>query len=64
MLDHNINVGDKVKIVFDIPTVGGMLYKDTVVIVKGIGYPDKDVKVIDDLGKIYYINYDNITKKL
>ena len=64
MLDHNIKVGDKVKIVFDIPTVNGMLYKDTIVIVKGIGYPDKDIKVINDLGKIYYINFDDITTKL
>ena len=59
-----LKVSDRVRIEEDIPSVDGMLYKDTIVVVKGLGYPDRDIKVVDDLGKIYYLNFDNIAVKL
>ena len=44
----------------DIPTHQGMLHGDTIVKVDALGFPDKDLRVIDDLGKIWYINFEDV----
>ena len=55
--------GEKVKIIGDINTVDGTLYKGSIVKVDEIGpFPDKDVRVKDNVGKIWYIDYIDITK--
>ena len=57
------SVGDKAKITENIYTVDGTLYKDSIVKIDEIGpFPDKDVRVKDNVGKIWYIDYINITK--
>jgi hypothetical protein len=55
-----LQVGDKMKVTRSISTVDGTLYQDTIVKVTGIGYPDKDVEVKDPLGKLWYLNYDDV----
>jgi len=60
--NKNIKVGQKVKMIIDIPSVNGMLYKGTIVKIDSIGYPDKDLRVIDDVGKIWYINFNDINE--
>ena len=52
--------GQKVVIVHDIPTVMGMLHKDTKVKIDEVGFPDKDIRIKDDLGKIWYVNLSDI----
>jgi len=50
-----MNVGDKVKMVRDIPSVNGMLHRGTVVKIDEIR--DDDVfRVVDTLGKIWWVN--------
>ncbi len=58
-----MKIGDKVKIKKDIPSVNGMLHKDTVVKIDEIsaGSPFRgSVRVIDSLGKIWWINMGDI----
>ena len=59
-----ILVGDKVKIIRDIPSIDGMLHKDTIVKVDEIshGSPFRDpIRVVDNLGKIWWVNMKDIT---
>ena len=55
-----IKVGQKAVISRNIPSVDGMLYADTKVTIDEIGFPDKDFRVKDDMGKIWYINLSDI----
>ena len=55
-----LKIGQKVTISKNIPSVDGMLYKDTKVKIDEIGFPDKDIRVKDDLGKIWYVNLSDI----
>ena len=55
------SVGDKAKITGNIYTVDGTLYKGTIVKIDEIGpFPDKDVRAIDDVGKIWYLDFASI----
>ena len=55
--------GEKVKLTGDISTVDGTLYKDSIVKIDEVGpFPDKDVRVKDNVGKIWYIDYIDIAK--
>ena len=50
-----MKLGDKVKILKDIPSVNGMLHRGTVVKIDEIR--DDDVfRVVDTLGKIWWVN--------
>ena len=55
-------VGDRIKLVKDIPSVDGMLYKDTEAKIDEITYPEKDLRIIDETGKIWYVNYGDVEK--
>ena len=57
------SVGDKAKITENIYTVDGTLYKGSIVKIDEVGpFPDKDVRVIDDVGKIWYLDYIDLAK--
>ena len=62
MIQLDFNIGDKVKITENIYSVEGTLYKGTVVEIEEIGFPDKDLRVSDDVGKIWYLNFYDIEK--
>ena len=55
-----MKVGDKVKILKDIPSVNGMLHKDTIVkideIKDGSNPVRGSIRVVDTLGKIWWVN--------
>ena len=55
-----MKVGDKVKILKDIPSVNGMLHKDTIVkideIKDGSNPVRGSIRVVDALGKIWWVN--------
>ena len=55
-----IKIGQKAVISRNIPSADGMLYADTKVTIDEICFPDKDFRVIDELGKIYYINLSDV----
>ena len=62
-----MKIGDKVKIIKDIPSVNGMLYVGTVVKIDEItlgGNPVRgNIRVVDDLGKIWWVNSTDIIDK-
>ena len=54
-----MKAGDKVKIKNNIPSVNGMLYKDTKVKIDQF-LDNNKVVVIDDVGKIWYTDIINL----
>ena len=59
-----MKVGDKVKVNKDIPSINGMLHKGTVVRVDEISLPISvvrgNIRVVDNLGKIWFLNEGDI----
>ena len=59
-----MKIGDKVKIIIDIPSVNGMLHKGTIVKIDEITTGNNPVRgairVIDNLGKIWFVNEGDI----
>ncbi len=54
-----LKVSDRVRIEEDIPSVDGMLYKDTIVKVDSL---DEDkVRVQDRSGKLWWVNYSQVS---
>ena len=49
-------VGDKVEVVESLFTVDGTLYKDEICTVDGVCFPDKDLRIKDNTGKLWYVN--------
>ena len=59
----NFRDGDKVIIIENIYTADGALYKNTIVKIDEVGpFPDKDVRIIDDVGKLWYVDFMDIRK--
>ena len=59
-----MKVGDKVKINKDIPSIDGMLHKDTIVKIDEIsgGSPFRgSIRVVDTLGKIWWVNSEDLS---
>tara|TARA_Y100000356_G_C11066940_1_gene186885 strand:+ start:330 stop:521 length:192 start_codon:yes stop_codon:yes gene_type:complete len=54
-------IGDKLKVLRNIPTIDGVLYKDEIVKVDEMTFPDKDMRVIDNLGRQWYIDFCDVT---
>ena len=62
-----MKIGDKVKIIKDIPSVNGMLHKDSIVKIDEVshGSPFRDpIRVVDSLGKIWWVNSTDISKEI
>ena len=60
IVNPKLKIGDKVVLAVNVITSSGTLYKDSKVKVDEIGFPDRDLRVVDDVGKIWYINYSDI----
>ena len=58
--NREIKVGQKVRIQHDIPSVNGMLYENTIVKVDEFS-ENKGIRVVDNLGKIWWINPSNVS---
>ena len=58
---RQLKIGQRVRIENDIPSVDGMLYKNTIVTVDEAGSTDMSLRVKDRLGKIWYVNYNDIS---
>tara|TARA_Y100000310_G_C20541690_1_gene743603 strand:+ start:607 stop:828 length:222 start_codon:yes stop_codon:yes gene_type:complete len=62
--NRNIKLGDKVKVVTDIPSVNGMLHKNTIVKIDEITNSNPvrgSIRVVDNLGKIWWLNSKDIS---
>ena len=63
-----MKIGDKVKIVKAIPSINGMLHKNTIVkideITEGINPVRGNIRVTDSLGKIWWVNSTDISKEI
>ena len=55
-----IKIGQKAVISRNIPSADGMLYRDTKVTIDEIGFPDKDLMIMDDVGKLWYVNEEDV----
>ena len=66
-MKNKFNTGNKVKIVKDIPSVNGMLHKNSIVkideITSGGSVVRGNIRVIDNLGKIWWVNSTDIDKR-
>jgi len=61
-----MKIGDKVKIKKDIPSVNGMLHRDTIVKIDEITDSNPvrgNIRVTDTLGKIWWVNSTDISKR-
>ena len=61
-----MKIGDKVKVNKDIPSVNGMLHKDTIVKIDEITDSNPvrgNIRVTDTLGKIWWVNSTDISKR-
>lgn len=59
-----MNIDDKVKINKDIPSINGMLHKDSIVKIDEITTSNPvrgSIRVTDSLGKIWWVNKEDIT---
>ena len=59
-----MKVGDKVKVLNGIPSVNGMLHKDSIVKIDEITTSNPvrgSIRVTDSLGKIWWVNKEDIT---
>ena len=58
LVDHNkrnIDVGDKVRIIQDIPSPEGMLYKNQIVKIDEWNVKTKKIRVTDSVGKVWWV---------
>ena len=56
-----MSVGDKIKITKDIPSINGMLRKGSVVKIDHItSKSDNNIRVTDNLGKIWYLSEEDV----
>ena len=53
---RELKVGQKVKILKNIPSVDGMLYENTIVKISEYDDTKETIRVTDGLGKIWWIN--------
>lgn len=55
-----VKTGERVQIRHNIYTVDGLLEEGTIVKIEEVGFPDKDLRVTDPVGKIWYIDESDI----
>ena len=60
-MNNRFKVGDKAKVIRNLATVDGMLHKDEVVKIDGLVFPDKDMRVKDSLGRIWYVDFCDVS---
>ena len=53
--NRELSIGQRVRIEEDIPSVNGMLYKDSIVKLDEFNDTTKKIRVTDSLGKIWWV---------
>ena len=59
--NRKLTIGERVRIEKDIPSVNGMLYKHSIVKIDEFNEKDKTIRVIDNLGKIWWIDPNHVS---
>ena len=59
--NRKLIIGERVRIEKDIPSVNGMLYKHSIVKIDEFNEKDKTIRVIDNLGKIWWIDPNHVS---
>ncbi len=59
--NRKLIIGERVRIEKDIPSVDGMLYKNSIVKIDEFNEKDNTIRVIDTLGKIWWIDPNNVS---
>ena len=57
--NRNLKIGDKVRVVTDVPSVDGMLYKDRIVTIEQVN--NQKIRVKCSLGKIWWVAPNHIS---
>ena len=56
MLDLNrVKIGDKVRVISTKTTIDGTLYEDSIVKIDGIDIKKHQLRVVDNVGKIWHV---------
>ena len=55
-----INQGQKYKLINTISTHYGTLHEGEVVRLDSVGYPERDCRVVDSLGRAWFVNFDDM----
>ena len=58
---RKLTKGDRVRIEEDIPSVNGMLYKNSIVKVSEFDSKSKKIRVTDNLGKIWFVEPNQVS---
>ena len=59
--NRELKPGDKARIQEDIPSVDGMLYKDTIVKVDEFNDEKNKIRVTDNLGKVWWVESNQVS---
>ena len=59
--NRKMTIGERVRIEKDIPSVDGMLYKHTIVKIDEFNEKENSIRVIDSLGKIWWVNPNTVS---
>ena len=59
--NRKIKIGEQARIENDIPSVDGMLYKNTIVKIDEFDKKEKTIRVVDKLGKIWWVKSNDIS---
>ena len=54
--NRKLKLGERVRVEENIPSVNGMLYKDSIVKIHEFNQKDNTIRVTDSLGKIWWVN--------
>tara|TARA_Y100000004_G_C8909854_1_gene410434 strand:- start:383 stop:592 length:210 start_codon:yes stop_codon:yes gene_type:complete len=58
---RSIQEGERVRIEEDIPSVNGMLYKNSIVKINDFDIKNNKIRVTDNLGKIWFIEPNQVS---
>lgn len=61
MIYNKYEIGERVRVTKNLITVNGTLYNNSIVKIDEVGFPDKEYRVIDSTGKIWYLNKDYLS---
>jgi len=59
--NRKLRVGERVRVEADIPSVDGMLYKNSIVKLDEFNSKDKKIRVTDNLGKVWWIEPNQVS---